>query len=193
LRRHRTGLRDAINYVLLAESQPTAEIFIVVHCMLLKNRYFWLTAGLGLALDRITKMWVVKSLVLHQSIVFLPGVLNLTYEINQGAAFSMFQGAIWLRWLSLVVSIGLMALAWFGPRVLRWEQVGYGLILSGALGNGIDRFVLGHVIDFLDLRLINFPWVFNLADSFINIGLACLIIATFKRPADPPTEKSGRL
>jgi signal peptidase II len=154
--------------------------------MLLKNRYFWITAIVGLALDRITKMWVVKTFALHQSIAFIPGVLHFTYEINQGAAFSMFQGAVWLRWLSLFVSIGLMALAWFGPRLIRWEQAGYGLILSGALGNGIDRFVLGHVIDFLDLRLIHFPWVFNLADTFINIGLACLIIATFKRSAEAP-------
>ena len=159
--------------------------------MLLKNRYFWITALIGLALDRISKMWVVKSLFLHQSIVFIPGVLHLTYEVNQGAAFSMFQGAIWLRWLSLMVSVGLMALAWFGPRLIRWEQIGYALILSGALGNGIDRFVLGHVIDFLDLRLLYFPWVFNLADSFINIGLACLIIASFRRPADYPEEKQG--
>jgi signal peptidase II len=156
--------------------------------MLLKNRYFWLVAIIGLALDRITKIWVVKTFTLHQSVAFLPGVLHFTYEINYGAAFSWFQGAIWLRWLSLGVSIGLMALAWFGPRLIRWEQVGYGLILSGALGNGIDRFVLGHVIDFLDVRLIYFPWIFNLADMFINIGLACLILAMFQRPSE---RKSG--
>ena len=159
--------------------------------MLLKNRYFWMTAIIGLALDRATKLWVVKSLALHQSIAFIPDVLHFTYEVNQGAAFSMFQGAGWLRWLSLVVSVGLMAIAWFGPRLINWEQMGYGCILSGALGNGIDRFVLGHVIDFLDLRLIRFPWVFNLADTFINIGLACLIVAMFKRPPDRSASKSN--
>ena len=58
------------------------------------------------------------------------------------------------------------------------EQSGYGFILAGAVGNGIDRFFLGHVIDFLDFRLINFP-IFNLADVFINIGIFCLLLANF--------------
>ena len=148
-----------------------------------KNRFFWLAAIVGLMLDRLTKLWVVKTMVLSQSIALLPGVFHLTYVVNQGAAFSLFQGSVWLRWLSLAVSLGLMALAWFGPRFERWEQLGYGFILSGALGNGIDRFVLGHVVDFLDARLINFP-VFNLADAFINVGIVCLLIAAFRKPPD---------
>ncbi len=90
------------------------------------------------------------------------------------------QGVGWLRWLSLGVSVGLLLLAWFGPTFSRWEQVGYGFILAGAVGNGIDRFILSRVVDFLDFRLIQFP-VFNLADTFINIGIVCLLIATFAR------------
>jgi signal peptidase II len=89
-------------------------------------------------------------------------------------------GAIWLRWLSLIVSLGLAIGAIWGPRFTRWEQVGYGLILSGAFGNGIDRFAFGHVIDFIDIKLINFA-IFNVADVFINVGIVCLLIATFKR------------
>lgn len=150
---------------------------------MLKNRFFWLVAIVGLLLDRLTKLWVVKTLALSQTIPLLPGIFHLTYVINKGAAFSLFQGSVWLRWLSLAVSLGLMALAWFGPRLERWEQLGYGFILSGALGNGIDRFVLGHVVDFLDLRLINFP-VFNLADAFINVGIVCLLIAAFRKAPD---------
>ncbi len=150
---------------------------------MLKNRFFWLAAIVGLLLDRLTKLWVVKTMVLSQSIPLLPGVFHITYVVNKGAAFSLFQGSVWLRWLSLAVSLGLMAMAWFGPRFDRWEQLGYGFILSGALGNGIDRFVLSHVIDFLDVRLINFP-VFNLADAFINVGIFCLLIAAFRKPPD---------
>ena len=76
-----------------------------------------------------------------------------------------------------------MALAWSKKFTLnRWEQVGYGFILSGALGNGIDRFLVGEVIDFLDFRLIRFP-VFNVADTFINVGIVCLLIASFRSPA----------
>ncbi|MEB3159968.1 MAG: signal peptidase II, partial [Synechocystis sp.] len=65
----------------------------------------------------------------------------------------------------------------------RLEQLGYGCILAGAFGNGIDRFALGHVVDFFDFRLINFP-IFNMADVFINIGIACLLLASF-RPMSP--------
>lgn len=68
-----------------------------------------------------------------------------------------------------------MALAWFGDRQTLWEQGGYGFILAGAMGNGVDRFLFGYVVDFLDFRLINFP-VFNIADVCINIGIACLLL-----------------
>ena len=67
-----------------------------------------------------------------------------------------------------------------GPALNLWDQLGYGLILGGAIGNGIDRFVLGYVVDFLDFRLINFA-VFNVADSFISIGIVCLLIASFQK------------
>ncbi|PSB20180.1 lipoprotein signal peptidase [Phormidesmis priestleyi ULC007] len=156
-----------------------------------KNRFFWLAAIVGLILDRFTKLWVVKTMTLGQTIPLLPGVFHITYVINQGAAFSLFQGSVWLRWLSLAVSVGLMALAWFGPRFERWEQLGYGFILSGALGNGIDRFVLGHVVDFIDVRLINFA-VFNLADAFINVGIFCLLVAAFRKAPDGSDRTSAK-
>jgi signal peptidase II len=146
----------------------------------MKNRLFWIAASVGVILDRVTKIWILNTFVLQQSIPVIPGVLHLTYVVNQGAAFSLFSGAIWLRWLSLAVSVGLGVMAVVGPKFSRWEQLGYGLILSGAFGNGIDRFAFGHVIDFVDVRLINFA-VFNVADVFINLGIVCLLIATFRR------------
>lgn len=153
--------------------------------MTIKNRLFWAAAIIGLILDQVTKFWVAQTLDLQESIPLWRDVFHFTYVTNKGAAFSLFseQGE-WLRWLSLVVSLGLVLLAWLGPRMTKWEQVGYGCILAGAFGNGIDRFLMGEVIDFLDFRLINFP-VFNLADVFINIGIACLLIATFQKPNPP--------
>jgi signal peptidase II len=147
--------------------------------MHVKNRLFWVAAIISLVLDQLTKYWVVQNFNLTETQPLLTGVFHLTYVTNTGAAFSLFSGHVeWLRWLSLAVSLGLMALAWFGGVLNTFEQLGYGLILGGALGNGIDRFVVGSVVDFLDFRLIQFP-VFNLADVFINIGIICLLIATF--------------
>ncbi len=173
--------------------------------MFSNNRYFWIAALAGLVLDRLSKFWLLYAFSLklpppdltrealdrytQDLLPVIPGVFHLTYALNKGAAFSMFSNGVgWLRWLSFGVSIALLVLAWFGPKLSRWEQVGYGLILSGALGNGIDRFIWGYVVDFLNFRLIRFP-VFNIADTLINVGLACLLIAAFRLPARSKNDK----
>jgi signal peptidase II len=156
----------------------------------MRNRLFWIAAAAGVALDRASKLWVLSALPLQDppaTVPILRDIFHFTYVVNTGAAFSSFQGqgGGWLRWLSLLVSLGLIALAIGSPRLPRWEAVGYGLILSGALGNGIDRFAFGHVIDFLDVRLINFP-IFNVADVLINVGLVCLFVGLWRSPAPAP-------
>lgn len=158
--------------------------------MRLKNRFFWIAAVISLILDQLSKYLVIQNLALNTTIPLLTNVFHFTYVRNTGAAFSLFQGGAWLRWLSLFVSLGLIALAWFGPLLNKLEQLGYGFILGGALGNGIDRFVYGYVVDFLDFRLIKFP-VFNLADTFINVGIICLLITSFLQTA-PPNESRRR-
>ncbi|MEA5553106.1 signal peptidase II [Anabaena cylindrica UHCC 0172] len=155
--------------------------------MRLKNRLFWISALFAFSLDQLTKYWVVKTFALGQTLPLIPGIFHFTYVTNTGAAFSLLSGRVeWLRWLSLGVSLVLIAIASLGPVLTLWEQLGYGLILGGAMGNGIDRFFLGYVVDFLDFRLINFA-VFNMADSFISIGIVCLLIASL-----PQTSTSQR-
>ncbi|WP_138501306.1 signal peptidase II [Nostoc sp. PA-18-2419] len=157
--------------------------------MRLKNRLFWIAAFIAFFLDQITKYWVVQTFSLEQTRPLLPGIFHLTYVTNTGAAFSLLSGKVeWLRWLSLGVSLVLIAVALFGPTLNLWDQLGYGLILGGAMGNGIDRFILGYVVDFLDFRLINFA-VFNVADSFISIGIVCLLIASLQKA---PTSTGSR-
>ncbi|GAB1540817.1 signal peptidase II [Scytonema sp. NUACC21] len=149
--------------------------------MRIKNILFWIAALVTFFLDQLTKYWVVQTFNLGQTQALLPGIFHFTYVTNTGAAFSLLSGKVeWLRWLSLGVSLALIAMAWFGSVLNFWDQLGYGFILGGALGNGIDRFILGYVVDFLDFRLINFP-VFNLADVFINVGIVCLLISTFQK------------
>lgn len=149
-----------------------------------KNLFFWLVGLTGLIIDQVTKYWVVQTFVNEGvTIPLWEGVFHFTYVTNSGAAFSFFEGgAGWLRWLSLLVSLGLMAFAWWGEKLSLIEQWGYGFILAGALGNGIDRFLFGYVVDFLDFRLIRFP-IFNLADVCINLGIFCLLIASFPLPS----------
>lgn len=156
--------------------------------MSIKNRRFWITAFISFVVDQLTKYWVVQNFSLGDTRPIWSGVFHLTYVTNSGAAFSLFTGGVgWLRWLSLVVSLLLMAWAWFGPVMKSLEQLGWGFILGGALGNGIDRFFAGSVVDFLDFRLIRFP-VFNLADVCINLGIICLLIDVIPKP-----NKNGRV
>ena len=144
-----------------------------------KNPFFWVVAIAGFILDQVTK-YVISQAFNHvgETVPLWAGVFHITYVKNTGAAFSFFTGGVgWLRWLSLGVSLGLIALARF-TRLPKLEQLGYGCVLAGALGNGVDRFLFGYVVDFLDFRLINFP-VFNIADVCINLGILFLLIANF--------------
>src|SRR6476619_1441508 len=104
--------------------------------MRLKNRLFWIAAFIAFFLDQITKYWVVQTFSLGQTLPLLTGIFHFTYVTNTGAAFSLLSGKVeWLRWLSLGVSLVLIALALLGPVLNRWDQLGYGLILGGAMGN----------------------------------------------------------
>jgi signal peptidase II len=155
--------------------------------MKIKNPAFWLVAIVGVILDQLTKQWTVQALPLNQEgLEIIPGVLNFFHTTNPGAAWSLFsKNGEWLRWLSLLVSLAIAAVGLTTRWPNRWEEVGYGFILSGALGNGIDRFLTGEVVDFLQIfPATGFP-VFNLADVWINIGFICLLKVLLFEPKSP--------
>jgi len=142
----------------------------------MKNKGFWLVGILGTALDQLSKRWAVERLLPGPEIQLWPGVFHLTYVENSGAAWSLFaDSAEFLKWVSLGVAIALALLALRSSSLNLWEQVGYGLIWAGAVGNGIDRFLNGYVVDFFNFVWISFP-VFNVADVAINLGVVCLVI-----------------
>jgi len=141
--------------------------------------FFYVIIFLVIGVDQLTKAWIQRALVLHQSITVVPGVLALTRINNPGAAFGILQ----YKTIFLVVAPLLLfsLVFFFRKEILKYPMVfrlGLALCLGGAAGNLIDRIRNGgQVIDFIDLEfwpLKNFP-VFNLADSAIFIG-ALLII-----------------
>jgi signal peptidase II len=143
-----------------------------------KNLWFWVAAVTVVTVDAVTKQWTVHSLAVGETIPLWQGVFHFTHVRNTGAAFSLFVGGSdWLKWISLMVSLGLVIYGLVSPQIPALEQWGYGFILGGAIGNGLDRFLTGQVVDFIDLRIINFA-VFNLADVSINLGIACLLLST---------------
>lgn len=133
----------------------------------------------AVALDQISKYFVVANMALHESIDIIPGIFRFTYIQNKGAAFGSLDNA---RWLFMILStVAIVAILTY----LFWKKPQDKLLLSsiilitgGGIGNMIDRVVLGYVIDFLDFCA--FPqiwkWVFNIADSFVCVGAGLLML-----------------
>lgn len=133
--------------------------------------------------DQLSKLWVLYSLNLPaRDSVPVFGPFNLTMVWNKGVSFGLFRAeSDWVRWLlsafSLTVAIVIAVWARKVERpLLGWA---FGLVMGGAIGNMIDRVRFGAVADFLDFRALNFPWVFNVADSAISIGVVLLLIDTY--------------
>jgi signal peptidase II len=131
-----------------------------------------------LLLDQWTKHLIQARLIFHQTIKVIPGFFNLVYVTNTGGAFGIFGGergglgSILFVVVSLVV-IG--CILFFFVRLKGDEKtlsLSLSLVLSGAVGNLIDRLQYGEVVDFLDFYLFSYHWpAFNIADSVICIGI----------------------
>ncbi len=150
-------------------------------------------AGLTWALDRLTKVWVERSLAGRPPIAVIPGVLDLRFTTNSGGAFSLGRSAPWIFvGASILVSGAIVATAFRHTNA--GTSIALGLILGGALGNLTDRVLrgprlTGHVIDFVDFHV----WpVFNLADSAIVVGAVLLAFTSFGADRDTaPSSDDG--
>jgi signal peptidase II len=140
-------------------------------------------ALLVIVIDQLSKGWVMVGLDLPEvrQIVVWDPVFNLTWVRNFGVSFGLF-GDGSARWLLTAFSIGVsVVLAVWAARTHRRLLISaIGLVMGGALGNVIDRIRFGYVVDFLDISGIGFPWVFNIADAAINVGVALLILDAIK-------------
>lgn len=112
----------------------------------------------------------------------IAGVFRLLLVHNTGGAWSMFAGAtVALGVFSLVMCAGLCVFVALQRAVITWpEVVGLGLVVGGGIGNAIDRFMHGYVVDFIDLTFMNFP-VFNIADIGVTCGLVLFLAAWLTR------------
>jgi signal peptidase II len=155
---------------------------------------FALAAGVA-ALDQLSKWWVLEVLHLTERghIPVLP-VVGLTSVMNRGVSY----GLLWAdndlqRYLLLgAAAVVVAALVWWVRKADRpLFATALGLVIGGALGNNlIDRVRLGQVVDFLDFSALGFPWVVNLADSAITVGVILLLIDSVFGPR-PAAEKNA--
>lgn len=147
---------------------------------------FFLLAAVLTVADQAVKYLVRVNIPLGQRLSFLPGVMDLTFVQNTGAAFSILEEHTWL--LTLLSGAAAVVLAvLLGKKIFpRWSgQLALGLLLGGAVGNFIDRLLLGYVTDMFAVTFVNFP-VFNVADIAVVAGgvLLCIHVILFMKDED---------
>ncbi|SCX12545.1 signal peptidase II [Candidatus Aquiluna sp. UB-MaderosW2red] len=148
-----------------------------------RRNLFFATAFLVILLDQITKELAIFFLTPGTSVPFIGEIIRFRLVYNDSAAFSLSFGATWI--LAIISILAVLGLLWYGPKVKTtlWGLIA-GFVTGGAAGNGIDRVLRepqlfsGHVVDFIQVPL-NFP-IFNLADSFLVIGVALMIYRTLR-------------
>jgi signal peptidase II len=165
-------------------------------------RWWWM-AFVVIVLDQATKAWIVAAIPYKGGVYVLP-VLNIIHTTNPGAAWSFAADAGGAqRWIfsALAIGVSVALIYWLRRLALATHTLliaGLTLILGGAIGNVIDRLRLGEVVDFVDVHwgLAHFP-AFNVADSAITLGAACVILDAIRewqrerqmKRAAAPTEK----
>jgi signal peptidase II len=144
---------------------------------------FWMVlAAVIVTLDQATKAMVVRWVDLYDKIP-INSFINITHQRNTGAAFSFLAEASgWQRWFFIVLAALVSGyIIWWLWRLRGQGQLilsaGLSLVLGGAIGNVIDRVLLGNVVDFIQVLIAGWPFPsFNIADSAITVGAAFLII-----------------
>ncbi len=132
------------------------------------------------AADQLAKYLTVANIPLFSDVPFIPGLLQLTYVQNTGAAFSSFQGQQWLFAVMFVIFTGVILWEFFKKPMpfTRLERWCIAAVYAGGLGNMIDRVRLGYVVDMIETTFMEFP-VFNVADCFITCGCILLMAHLF--------------
>ena len=141
-----------------------------------------LIAGSVIVLDQITKALIIRTLALYESITVIPGVFDITHVLNPGGAFGLFAShspGVRAFFFLIVSSVVACLVLWFYRQTAQshpFLSCGLAGIFGGAVGNLIDRFRFGQVVDFLDFHLGPHHWpAFNVADSAISIGMAIFL------------------
>lgn len=129
-------------------------------------------------LDQLAKFLALRYLAGHESLPVMAGIFHLTLVRNPGIAFGLFHDRAGRALLLIIFSLAVLLVVVLEMKHAAWSQrLSLSFVLGGALGNLVDRMRYGYVVDFLDFRI----WpVFNIADSFITVGVCLFLVATFR-------------
>ena len=160
----------------------------------LRNLALASVTGGVILFDQLTKLQIMQTMRLHESISIIPNLFSLTYIRNPGAAFGLLANSSNAFRMAFFGLTSIFALGLLGTILVRMPErdwvgrLSVSGILGGAIGNLIDRLRYGEVIDFLDVYVESYHWpAFNVADSAITVGVIFLIIHfAFEKKEDPP-------
>ena len=144
-------------------------------------RLLLLLTPLIVVFDQLTKLYIDRNYLLHQSLTVIENFFNITYVRNKGAAFGILSdSAIRIPFFIGITLVALVGILWYLSKLTATQKLlnlALSLIFAGALGNLIDRVRFGEVIDFLDVHWYRHHWpAFNVADSAICIGVGLLLL-----------------
>jgi signal peptidase II len=155
----------------------------------MKRIHYVFLSAVIIVLDAVTKWLVSANISLHDAITVVPNLFSIVHVRNTGAAFGIGANAesqvvpLLLNSGAILVFLIVVAYALRTPLTDRTLQIGLHLILGGAIGNLVDRFRFGYVVDFLDIYVRDHHWpAFNVADSAICIGIALLFLDMRRKP-----------
>lgn len=133
-------------------------------------------------IDQIVKILITSNFIVNNSIKVIGDFFKLTYVRNTGAAFSILEGnRIFLVLIAFLALILISTFMIHKKELKKYETVIYTLLISGIIGNLIDRIIHGYVIDYFDFSLFNYQMaIFNIADTYIVFSCLGLFFATFK-------------
>ena len=147
-----------------------------------QNKLFYLLIAFSFFIDFISKRLVLYFFKEYNTVSVISNFFSFTLSKNEGVAFSMLYGHVYL-----IIFLTLLFIVFIVRSVLKekksdYELVCYGMIVGGACGNLFDRVFYGYVVDFLDFNIFGWDYpVFNLADSFIVIGVILLLFYSFRK------------
>lgn len=162
-----------------------------------RNLVLALLTGSVILSDQLTKLYIMQTMRLHESIPVVPNLFSLTYIRNPGAAFGLLAGSsnafrmVFFGLTSLFALVLLGSILYRMPESEWMGRLSVSSILGGAVGNLIDRMRYGEVIDFLDVYVNDYHWpAFNVADSAITVGVVFLVIHFMFEKKDAPENPS---
>lgn len=134
-----------------------------------------------LLIDIFTKQLVKNTLNLYDSIPIIPNFFSITYVINDGAAFSILKGELWLFIILGFVLLFFIFYYLQKEKLNIYKTIYYSLLIAGVLGNLLDRMLYKGVVDFLDFTIFSYNApIFNLADTFIVISVILIVFESLK-------------